>query len=56
MSKKADETKDAPAAAPGEYPTWRYHKDQPPVLVETAEQDKALGKGWADSPAAFLKD
>lgn len=35
------------------YPTWRYHKTEAAKIIETAEEDAALGKGWADTPAAF---
>jgi hypothetical protein len=30
------------------YPSWRYHKTEPPVLCENAEQDAALGSNWSD--------
>lgn len=35
------------------YPRWRYHKTLPGKIVQSAAEDAALGKGWADSPAAF---
>lgn len=35
------------------YPSWRYHKTEAAKIIETAEEDAALGKNWADSPAAF---
>ena len=38
-----------------EYPKWKYHATEQPVVVESAEQEEALGKEWADSPAAFEK-
>lgn len=33
------------------YPCWRYHRDGRAVVVNTVEEEKALGKGWHDSPA-----
>lgn len=38
------------------YPSWRYHKTKEPVIVHSAEDEKALGKGWADTPAKFESD
>jgi hypothetical protein len=35
------------------YPSYRYHATEAPVVVNDEAEDKALGKGWADSPAAF---
>lgn len=35
------------------FPSWRYHKSEPAVVVNSEEEEQALGKGWADSPAAF---
>lgn len=32
------------------YPTWRYHKELGSKVISSPEEDKALGKGWADSP------
>ena len=34
----------------GIYPTWRYHKTEPAVIVNSYEEDQALGKGWSDAP------
>lgn len=33
-----------------EYPKWKYHKDDEPVLVHDDSQENALGKGWCDDP------
>lgn len=35
------------------FPKYLYHKTEGAKLIESEEQEKALGKGWADSPAAF---
>jgi hypothetical protein len=35
------------------YPSWRYHKTLKALIVHSPEEDKNLGEGWADSPAAF---
>jgi hypothetical protein len=32
---------------------WRYHATEAPRLIENEQQYKALGPGWADTPAAF---
>lgn len=34
--------------------TYRYHATKPPVVVETPEQEAALGPGWFDTPDAAL--
>jgi len=36
-----------------EYPAWRHNKDGESKIVYSKGEDKKLGKGWADSPAAF---
>ena len=36
-----------------DYPKWKYHATKPPVTVANREAEIALGKGWADTPAAF---
>jgi hypothetical protein len=36
-----------------EFPKWKYHKNRKAQLVKNAEEEEALGPGWADSPAAF---
>jgi hypothetical protein len=33
------------------YPAARYHATQPPALVASKEEDKALGPGWYDHPS-----
>ena len=36
-----------------EYPKWKYHWNREATVVKSLEEEKALGVGWADSPAAF---
>jgi len=33
------------------YPSWRYHRTLPPKIVQTPDEDQALGAEWSDSPA-----
>jgi len=35
------------------YPTVRYHWTKDAVLANNADEEAALGGGWADTPAAF---
>ena len=37
------------------FPKWKYHLTKPPVVVNTPDEERALGSDWADSPADFLK-
>lgn len=37
------------------YPKWKYHAEKPAVMVRSAEEEKALGVGWAESPAVFVE-
>lgn len=37
------------------YPKWKYHAEKSAVVVDSAEAEKALGDGWAESPADFEK-
>jgi hypothetical protein len=32
------------------YPKWRYHATKEACIVDTPEQERALGAGWADRP------
>jgi hypothetical protein len=32
------------------YPSCRYHATKPAVVVQNAEEDKALGPGWERAP------
>lgn len=38
-----------------EYPKYKFHKTKDPVIVKDAKEEKALGPGWAESPAFFEK-
>jgi hypothetical protein len=35
------------------FPSWRYHRTAPAIIVHSPEEEAALGEGWADTPAAF---
>lgn len=35
------------------FPKWKYHAQLAAVIVHSADEETALGEGWADSPAAF---
>ena len=37
-----------------EYPKCKYHATLEPALVNSAEEEVALGDGWEDTPAAFV--
>lgn len=32
------------------WPSWRYHRELPPVIVHCPEDDERLGDGWHHSP------
>lgn len=34
-----------------EYPKWKYHPEEAPVIVQDAAAEKALGPGWFSNPA-----
>ena len=36
-----------------EFPKMKYHAIKDPVTVANAEEERKLGDGWADTPAAF---
>jgi hypothetical protein len=36
-----------------QFPSVRYHCTLPPVVAKSQEEVDALGKEWADTPAAF---
>jgi hypothetical protein len=33
-----------------EFPKWKYHPTLPARIVQNAEEEKALGKGWYNTP------
>lgn len=33
-----------------EFPKWKYHATEAACVVDDAEAEKALGKGWGDTP------
>lgn len=33
-----------------EFPKVKYHREHDPVVVQNAEEEEALGKGWFDNP------
>jgi hypothetical protein len=35
------------------YPAHRYHRTKPFAVVNSPEEEAALGEGWANTPAAF---
>jgi hypothetical protein len=38
-----------------QYPSVRYNRALPPVIVNSAEEDALLGDDWAASPAVFIE-
>ena len=38
------------------YPTWRYHRTQAPLLVQSPAVLLALGDDWVDNPGAFEEE
>ncbi len=37
-----------PPAEPVQYPTWRYHRSEPPRLINGPDEEP--GAGWSDTP------
>lgn len=35
------------------YPKWLYHKELEAKVVHSEDEEKGLGGGWEESPAAF---
>lgn len=50
---KKEEKKSEKAEAKKHFPSWRYHKSGKSKLVKDEAEEKALGLGWAHSPAEF---
>lgn len=38
-----------------QYPKWLYHRTKGAKLLHNEEEEKALGRGWKDTPAEFEK-
>ncbi|MGH9517176.1 MAG: hypothetical protein ACRD3P_16030 [Terriglobales bacterium] len=38
-----------------EFPKWKYHPTLPGKIVQNAEEEKALGKGWYNAPNEAAK-
>jgi hypothetical protein len=48
------ESKNAVHGEVPEFPKFKYHEKYPQgLLIETPEEEVALGDGWHDTPAAF---
>jgi hypothetical protein len=39
-----------------EFPKWKYHAMQIPLIVQNADEERALGAGWADAPIIATED
>ena len=38
------------------YPKWKYHKTAEPKVVNSEDEEKALGNEWAESPTDFAEE
>jgi hypothetical protein len=38
------------------YPKWKYHAVKEALIVGSEAEERALGEGWAESPAEFIKE
>lgn len=36
-----------------DYPRWMHHESGSSRIVETPEEEAALGEGWSDYPAGY---
>lgn len=34
-----------------EFPKWKYHATEEPKIVQSKDEERALGEAWVDSPA-----
>lgn len=50
------ESQYVPGYANNEYPKWKYHAFEVPVIVKDADAENALGDGWVDSPVIATED
>lgn len=39
-----------------EFPKWKYHAFEIPVVVQSAQEEEALGEGWSDTPIQATAD
>jgi|SRR5882672_1226477 len=39
-----------------EFPKWRYHAFEIPVIVNNKQEEKSLGEGWSDSPIIAMEE
>ena len=51
LSRMAEVVTPTPVYQPVRFPSWRYHPTRGAVLVQTREDERALGPGWVDTPA-----
>jgi hypothetical protein len=38
-----------------EFPKMKYHPKHEPIIVQNAEEENALGRGWVNTPNDFPK-
>ena len=38
-----------------EFPKWKYHPKHAARIVQNAEEEKALGRGWVNTPNQLPK-
>lgn len=36
------------------HPTWVYHRELPPNIIDSDDFESAKALGWSDTPATFL--
>jgi hypothetical protein len=46
--RRAAEQRELQMRSVQKYPGWRFHKTKPAVIVNSPEQEKALGAGWSE--------
>ena len=37
------------------HPTWVYHRELPPNIIDSDDFESAKALGWSDTPAAFTE-
>lgn len=45
-----------PGYSNNEYPKWKYHAFEVPVIVKNSDAENALGAGWEDSPVLATEE